>query len=183
MSVLRRHKMFWILVALSVPIVALAIVAVVGTFLPEDFSGRAEAVFAQPPEAVFTALMDFEKHPVSSHMAKKVERIADEGGLPAWREALDSSVVTVRTVALDRPRLLVRELEDSVVPMSARWTIELAPVAGGTRVTVVQTGTVESGTWHVPFFRFILRVVGGASMGPRAFLGALETDLGVAGVR
>jgi len=77
---------------------------------------------------------------------------------------------------------LARDLRDSVVPMAARWSIELAPegAAARTRVTVVQTGTVERGTAHVPFFRFILHVLGGARKGPEAYLAFLAKDLGPA---
>jgi len=174
--------MIWLIVALSLPVVAVLAVAAIGSLLPKEFAGRAEAVFPRPPEAVFAAIADFERHPMSSTLARKVERLAGEGARPAWRESLGSSTVEVRTVAEEPPRRVVRDLRDSVVPMAARWSIELAPegAAARTRVTVVQTGTVERGTAHVPFFRFILHVLGGARKGPEAYLAFLAKDLGPA---
>ncbi len=149
----------------------------IGWMLPAHYSSGASAVLPAPPEAVWGMLIDHERTPCSSHMCKGIERLPDQNGAPCWREDIGSSAITVRSVEQEPPRRIVRELEDSVVPMRARWELELEPVAAGTAVSVQQTGTIERGTWHVPLFRIAIHL-GAARAGMKAYLRRLATNLG-----
>lgn len=170
----------WIAIGLLAAVALIAVPAIVGALLPKEFSGRAHVTFPAPLEEVFEALSDFEKHPLSCSQARRVERLEVEGGLPAWREDLGPSALIVRTIESEPPRRLVREVEDTVVPMRARWTYELYRTEAGTEVAIHQAGAIERGTWHVPFFRFAMRVTGGASSGPRRHLDSIAKSLSTA---
>jgi hypothetical protein len=171
--------MIWIGVVVAIPVLAVVAMAVVGSLLPKEFSGRAEAVFKAPPTAVWEAIQDYSKHPMCQSESTGFEKLPDENGLPSWREQLGTrDRIVIRTTAAEAPARLTRELSSEVVPMKARWSFELSPEGSGTRVTIVQTGVIESGTWHVPFFRAMMRLFDGASAGPRNFLDAVRRTLG-----
>ena len=65
---------------------------------------------------------------------------------------------------------LVREMADSVVPMTARAVIELENRSGGCRIRMSNDTVLESGTWHVPVFRVMLSLCGGIRGGIKAYL-------------
>jgi uncharacterized protein YndB with AHSA1/START domain len=148
---------------------------VVGWLLPKRYRNGVVRELPAPPEEVFRALLDFDRHPMTGSMRRRTETIAAEGTRQSWREDMGNSVVTVRTVDAEPPRRLVRELEDSVVPMRSRWQYLLEPTPSGTRVTVVEEGTIEAGTWHVPLFRIMVRVMKGR--GIQAHLDAVAQSL------
>jgi len=68
---------------------------------------------------------------------------------------------------------MVREMTDSVVPMTARSEYEIAPRAGGCRVTATHTIQLRDGTWHVPIFRVLLTLFGGTKSGLAALFGQI----------
>ncbi len=51
--------------------------------------------------------------------------------------------------------------------MTAQWVVDLAPAESGTKVHIEQTGLIRLGSFHAPMFRFIMRLGGGAKMGPK----------------
>lgn len=149
---------------------------VIGRMLPKQYGSTVTRELPYPPDDVWRALNDYERHPMTGSSRRRTEPLADTGAGSTWREDMGSSVITVRTAAAEPPRHLVREMEDSVVPMRARWDYRLEPAAGGTRLTVSEQGVVEPGTWHVPFFRIMVRLMKGR--GIKAQLDAVERTLG-----
>lgn len=164
----------WIWIAAAVGVV-FGLPLVIGLLLPKRFGSTVTRELPYPPEDVWRALNDYERHPMTGSSRRRTERIGDVGPGSAWREDMGTSVVTVRTAAAEPNRRLVRELEDSVVPMRSRWEYRLEPSGGGTRVSVSEEGVVESGSWHVPFFRIMVRVMKGR--GIQAQLDALDRTL------
>jgi hypothetical protein len=162
-------------IGLGVLVALAAVSALAGLALPREHRSAVEAKFSQPSPAVWAALADYRRHPVSGPMARKVEPI-EEGPLPSWREDLGRTVVTVRTVEADPPRRLVRTGQDAVVPMTARWVYELAPSEPGTRVRLSQEIAIDSGNWRTPFFRIMIRLF--PAGGPKAHLAAVARTLG-----
>jgi len=82
------------------------------------------------------------------------ERLPDEDGLPVWTEDIGSTVVPVRTVEATPPRKLVRRMTDSVVPMTAAWSLRSSPTraASGSGSTTgprfaAARGTYRSSCW------------------------------------
>ena len=149
------------------------LVIAVGLLLPETIHRIGTAKVPVEPEVLWTRLMDGEHFPVSSAMARSVTALPDEDGRPAWTEHIGHSKVTVRTVEADAPRKLVRELSDSVVPMTARWTFSILPDGEGSIVSIENHTVVAHGTWHVPFFRVMTRVFGAVRKGMEQYVRSL----------
>ena len=167
-SMNKKTKMWiWILGGIA----GLVILAfVVGSFLPENYRARGYLDVAMSPEELWTKLQDFEHHPVSATMCKATERLPNENGMPVWIEDMGSTKFRVQTTSMEKPKRLVRELSDQVVPMTATVVIEIEPRDGGCRVHMSNHVVIKSGTWHVPVFRLMMSVAGGVKGGIRGYL-------------
>ncbi|MHC5024633.1 MAG: SRPBCC family protein [Planctomycetota bacterium] len=170
--------MSWILFIVGGLLALAAVILVVGSLLPATYRGQATMTVPSPPQLVWAELENFEKHPISGRMTRAVQRLPDHEGLACWTEDLGSSIVTVRTLESEPGTRLVRQMSDSVVPMRARSEIRLEPVESGCRVTGEQTIHVRHGTWHVPLFRIILTVSGGAKRAVRDYVRRIAGALG-----
>ena len=151
---------------------------VIGMFLPKSFRGSASVELAQPPERVMAAAA---ARPLSAMGLpdKNVERVSGEGEPGTWKVDMGQSIVTERTLE-SGPGRLVREMTDSVVPISVRWEIVAKPAGSGTHVELTASGTIEDGSWHVPYFRFVMIALGGASAAPRQALEMVKLQLDAA---
>jgi hypothetical protein len=153
--------MLWLWIVLGVVAALVVIPFVVGSFLPERYEGRVRLSLARSADDVWQALCDHRSHPVAGKMCRKVEELPG-GALPGWVEDLGQTKVTIQTVEASRPTRLVWTMTDSVVPMTGRWDITIEPAGGGCVVSATTELVVRRGTWHVPLFRFILRLTGAA---------------------
>lgn len=170
--------MFLLLSGLGV-LVGLALIPVlIGLVLPAGFEAQARTTLNQTPQAVWDALHDHRARPMSGAMCRGVEDLPPVAGMPAWREDLGSSRVRVTTTESVAYSRLVREMADEVVPMRMRCEYTLVPAGSGCQVQVMAKGVIESGTWHVPIFRFMVHVFGGATSGQRQYLQALAKSFG-----
>lgn len=174
----RRGCTFWLWVALGLVLLSFLTVWLVGFFMPSEYHGAARVTLNQTPQAVWAAIADVEKHPVSASLAKEVKILPPDGERPTWLEELGNSTITVTTVASNEPISLERHMIDSATPMESEWRFEIAPVDAGCVVTVAQHLSLDSGTWHVPYFRFVISVMDGASLGPQEYLRVLAESFG-----
>jgi hypothetical protein len=169
-----RRRLRWLWISLGVIAALVATPFIVGRFMPRDFTGRAELTIPRPIDEVWASINDVTRSPIAAGMARGSERLADVDGRVSWREDLGSSSITYRVLDQSAPSRRVIEGRDSVVPMTLRATCELTPVEGGTRVRVEHNIHLDDGTWHVPVFRFMLSVAGGAQSGAAQYLKSLE---------
>lgn len=158
----KRKLMTYVLIGLGVLVVLAATPFVVGRFLPERYEAEVRATFARPPQDVWAELMNRERHPVAGRMCKEQGDLPSQDGMPCWTEDLGSSETTVRTTALEEGRYTRREMSDDVVPVTAVMEYRLEAVDGGTRLVATNVTSIPDGTWHVPFFRFMMTVMNGA---------------------
>jgi len=164
-----------------VPLGLLLLPLILGLFSPEDYSATVTGVIDAPPDEVFRRIEDIESNPGSGAMARSVELLPEEeweNGRRAWIEDLGSTRIRVQTVEAEEGRLIIRILEDQVVPMTARWTIRLEPEGEGTRITAANETKISRGTWHVPLFRFLMRFMNGARRGLVHYLTRLGSSMG-----
>ena len=82
----RRPVLIWIAWIGGAIVALLLLPVVVGMFLPKEFAARVRVRLKQPPEAVWAALADYRKLPMSGAMCRGVEELPQEGRQPAWRE-------------------------------------------------------------------------------------------------
>ncbi|MBK8913780.1 MAG: hypothetical protein IPM64_04115 [Phycisphaerales bacterium] len=170
-------------IAGSLVVAVVVLPALIGFFLPARFSGEVRIRLKRSPQEVFALLNDPQRVAFGGSMSRGIEALPAEGGLPCWRENLGSDTVIVRTVESTAPLRLVREARSEAVPMSMRCTYELSEQNGETVLRSLGEGEVRSGTWHVPYFRFMIHVFGGATMGQREYLRGIARALGDADAR
>jgi uncharacterized membrane protein len=136
--------------------------------------GEVSATLDAPLAQVWAAAEDVERVPVGAGLVRSVRPLEERAEQPAWLEELEGSTWTVTTLEREPERRLVREVVDGEGTLDVRWELTLEPVGSGTRATVTQHFTVRDGS---PQLRFVLRFLGGAEMGPRAYLERLRTAL------
>ena len=122
--------------------------------------------------------MDYQANPIAGKMRKKTESLPDVNGLPSWKEDMGSTQITVLTETAAPPTLLRRKFTDSVVPMTADSDITLEAISDGCRAVAVIVIFIRAGTWHVPFFRVMVGLFGGAKMRLKDYWKRLAANLG-----
>ena len=121
--------MMWIWIVGGVLAVVL-LVFVIGSLLPESYRARGHVDLDVSPDQLWEMLSDYESTPMAAKMARSIETLPAENGLPVWIEDMGSTKVRVATVAAERPTHLVREMADRVVPMTARVVAPLRMTNG-----------------------------------------------------
>ena len=158
---------------------ALVVVAanVIGCFLPERYRAQGLLETSLGVSELWAALHDPNAHPVGGRMAKDVELLPDENGLPVWIENLGSSKVRVATVESQPERRVVRAMADQVVPMTARTEIDLEPMdSGGSRLRLQHEIVIKRGTWHVSMMRFMVALTRAARSGMQGYFRQFAPD-------
>ncbi|MFI5279661.1 MAG: SRPBCC domain-containing protein [Gemmatimonadales bacterium] len=165
--------MKWVLIVLGV-IAGLAIVLfVVGSLRPKDHIATITEHVSAPDSTVWAVVTEREKMPEWFADVKSVARIADVDGRPAFHESYGGGW-TVTTVV--RERVEGKKVVEEILPggaFSGTWTYELAPDAGGTRLTITERGHVEN-----PMFRAFM-MFGDNTRTMRRYVSALKKKLGV----
>lgn len=168
----------WIMIILIL-LLLVAALYFSGYLLPKAYTNEATLLLRSSPERVWEAISDMEALPVSGS-AHAVQPLEGDPERPAWLIDIGSTQITVQTVEANPPRALVRVLADAVVPMTARYEYHLSPMGSGTDLTIREEGYIDSGTWHVPIFRFMVRLMRGA--GVRLYGQQLAAHLGESAV-
>lgn len=154
---------FWPLLITSIIILPI-ILYLIGFLLPKPYQNKANLVVRASPSEVWQAVNDMTAVPVTGSTKHTIHSVTEGEDLPAWLIDMGASQVTVQTIIADEPHHLVRVLADSVVPMTARYEYHFEPMGSGTDITITEEGYIDNGTWHVPLFRIIVRVMRGAGL-------------------
>jgi hypothetical protein len=144
--------MIWIVVYIVAGLVGLvALMAIIGLFLPRDHVSVRSATITAPPERVWAWMVD-------------------DAGQPRWKS--DVPVVVVERVA---PTKLVTRIADEKLPFGGTWTIDVAPEGASSKVTVTEDGFVKN-----PVFRFLSKTVFSLSSTQEKWLRDLQSGVGPA---
>ena len=149
--------MKWIIRVLGI-IVALALcVVAIGAALPRQHVVSRQAMYHQPPEAIWQAIMDYEQFPAWIKGVARVETFQPPDGHPGWTEVLSSGMrIPLEITTQDPPRRLVTRIADPKLPWGGTWTTEITPGPGGSVMRITEDGYVNN-----PLFRFLSRFVFG----------------------
>jgi hypothetical protein len=161
---------------LRVVLVLVAVLLIIGHFLPPEFQASATIDLQSPPESVWAAINDYEKVPVSDRFCTGVDVI--DGTRPAWREHTGGSSVLVDTLESKSPELLVRSVKDEVVPISMRHEYRIKRFSTGSELTLVSTGEIRNGTIHVPLYKLMMRITGSPTVNVKNYLNSVAHALG-----
>ncbi len=157
----------WILVTLGGLV---AVIALIGASLPKKHSASRTARVPLPPETLFSILADVNGYPTWRPQLKRLERLPDRHGLPAWVETTSTGRLPMAFERMERPGLLVGRITDVTLAFGGTWTYRIVPAAAGSELTITEDGEVYN-----PIFRFMSRFVFGHTATIDGFLADLLT--------
>ena len=164
--------MKWIVIGLVVVGALVAIVALIGSRLPQSHRASVEETLTAPPDAVWRTITDIDAFPSWREGLKRVQRLPDRDGRPAWIEEGRSGKMTLTVERLEAPRLLVGRIADPGLPFGGTWTYEITPTSGGSRLRITEAGEVYN-----PVFRFMARYIFGYEGTIRSYMTSLQKRL------
>jgi hypothetical protein len=156
------------LIVVSV-IVLVALVALIGAFLPKGHRASRTVVYSAPPESVYAAITDFAKFPEWRSGIKTVEIISNGEGETRFRENGPYGAVTYKVEERRPGSRLVTRIDDPSLPFGGKWTLEVRAVPGGSELTITEDGEVYN-----PIFRVMSKVV----FSPYTTIDTYQADLG-----
>lgn len=136
-----------LLVVVGVIVGLAALIAVIGMMRPRSHEARLTVRLGKPPADVWAVITDFARLPEWNQAITQVARQPDRDGKAVWKENYGGFNATVVSAVVEPPTRLVREILPEG-PFYGSWTWELAPDGGGTRLTIIERGTVDN-----PFYR------------------------------
>lgn len=160
----------WILIAIAGLIV---IVALVGSRLPKGHTATRTTRLKAPPDALYSLLSDVDNYRSWRPDVKKLERLPDRDGRPAWVEEMSTGKIPLYFERMERPSLLVARIADPSLPFGGTWTYRISPAAGGSELSITEDGEVYN-----PIFRFMARFVFGYTATMDAFIKHVQARLG-----
>jgi uncharacterized protein YndB with AHSA1/START domain len=164
--------MTWI-IAFAIALTILGMVVLLtGWRLPEKHTVSRQATFNAQPEAIWSVITDVEAFPTWRTDVRKVTRLPDREGRPAWVEEGSDGRLTLIVERSERARLLVTRLADPALPFGGTWTYEIQPTPQGSTLTITEHGEIYN-----VLFRVMARFVFGYERTMAAYLTALDSRL------
>ena len=149
--------MRWIFRILGVIVAVALCVVAIGAALPRQHVVSRQAIYHQPPETIWQAVMDYKKFSTWIKGVTRVEPFQAPSGQPGWTEVLSSGMkIPLEVTEADPPRRLVTRIADPKLPWGGTWTTEITPAPGGSVLRITEDGYVNN-----PVFRFMSRFVFG----------------------
>ncbi len=160
----------WIVIALAAIV---GIVALVGSRLPKGHTATRTTRLKAPPDAVYSLLSDVDNYRSWRPDVKKLDRLPDREGRPAWLEEMSTGKIPLYFERMEPPSLLVARIADPSLPFGGRWTYRIAPASGGSELSITEEGEVYN-----PLFRFMARFVFGYTATMDTFIKHVQARLG-----
>lgn len=157
-----------VLTLLAAPVLTVLLLGGLGHLLPEQQGATLSRVFRESPEVLWQLLADLDNHPTWRRELTRLERLPDHDGQPSWIEYRGGEAEAVRLADARAPLRLVTERVAPAGPPPASWTWELAPVEGGSRLTLTRLVRVE---------RPLARAIGFVFQAPRREVERALADL------
>ena len=164
--------MKWVLLGLTSLAVVPTLAAFIGSRLASSHRASVARTFPVAADVVWTAITEVEAFPSWRAGVKRIERLPDRNGLPAWIEEGRSGKITLAIERMERPRILVGRIADAKLPFSGTWTYEIVPDGIGSRLTITENGEIYN-----PMFRFMARFILGYEGTIRSYMSSLEKRL------
>jgi len=164
--------MKWVLVAVIVVALALALAAFIGSRLAQSHRASVARTFPVPPDVIWAAITEVEAFPSWRSGVKRIERLPDRNGFPVWVEEGRSGKMTLAIERMERPRILIGRIADPNLPFGGTWTYEIAADGAESRLTITENGEIYN-----PMFRFMARFIFGYEGTIRSYMSSLEKRL------
>jgi uncharacterized protein YndB with AHSA1/START domain len=149
--------MKWVLIVVAGLVGLIALMALVGAFLPRDHRATSTISVRQPPDSVWKTVRDLGGITAWWHEAQESVRLPDKDGHEAWRQKVGGFDMPLVVLESQPPRRLVTKIDSPPgAAFGGTWTYELTPEGGGTRLSVTEAGWIAN-----PIFRFMSRFLFG----------------------
>jgi uncharacterized protein YndB with AHSA1/START domain len=165
--------MKWILIVGGALVLLVAVLMLVGSFLPREHRATCRATFRAEAETLFALLADVDAYPSWRAGVKSVRHVEPVGGKPAFVEESEQGSVRYAIEASEPSRRLVLRIADDALPYGGTWTFVLAPEASGTALSITEDGFVKPA-----LFRVLSRFVFGHHATLEEYLASLARKLG-----
>jgi uncharacterized membrane protein len=150
-------------------VLALGIIALIGSRLPKSHTATRSIVLHKPPEAVYQVAHDFASAPKWRADVRDVQVASDQNGRVRFREQGKHCAVNYELVEDVPGQRMVTRITDIDLGYAGKWTYVFEPADSGTRLTITEDGEVSN-----VFFRFLSRY----ALGHAATIDGYLTSLG-----
>lgn len=130
-----------------------AVIALVGVFLPKGHRASRTMVYNAPPAAVYAAITDFAKFPEWRSGVKRVELLPSADGRTRFREEGPHGPMIYRVESQEADSRLVTRIDDPSQPFGGTWSFDVKPAQGGTALTITEDGEIYN-----PIFRVMSKM-------------------------
>jgi uncharacterized protein YndB with AHSA1/START domain len=135
---------------LGIAVAAVALlVIVIGLLLPRDHTATRTADVSAPPDQVWAVITDVASYPKWRPDVKRIEMLPPVDGRASWREIRRSDSIAYETVESVQPTRFVTRIADRGLPFGGEWSIDLAPISSGTRITITERGQIYNLLYRV----------------------------------
>jgi uncharacterized protein YndB with AHSA1/START domain len=166
--------MKWVIIVIAGIVGLIALIAVIGSLVSREHRVTSTISLRQPLDSVWKVVRDIGGISAWWVVMKASTRLPDQNGHEVWRQKLSGFDVPLIVTESEPPHRLVTKIDASAgAPFGGTWTYELTPEAGGTRVSVTETGWISNSV-----FRFLSRFVFGYYGSLDGYLKALGTRFG-----
>jgi uncharacterized protein YndB with AHSA1/START domain len=168
--------MKWVLIVIGALLGLVALVTLIGAFVPRDHRATSTITLHQAPDSVWRVIRDFGGIPAWWPEVKESVRQPDKDGREVWRQKVSGFDMPLIVVESSVPSRLVTQIDSSAGgSFGGTWTYELTPDsgAGATRISVTEAGWIGN-----PIFRFLSRFVFGYYGSLDGYLKALGKRFG-----
>ena len=166
--------MKWVLIAGAALAGLVLVTAIVGAMLPREHRATSTIVLKQPIDSLWSVIRDLAGATSWWPALTLSERLPDVGGKERWHQKGGGfDMISEITESAPPTRMTTLIVSQPGDPFGGRWIRVLAPVDGGTRVTVTEDGWVSN-----VIFRFMSRFVMGHYTGIDSYLAALAKKFG-----
>ena len=159
-----------VLIGIGALIGLVALMAIVGSFVPRDHRATSTITLRQPPDSIWRAIRDLGAIGTWWPDWKESVRLPDKDGHEAWRQKVGGFDMPIVVLESEAPRRLVTQIDAGAgASFGGTWTYELIPDGGATRVSITEAGWISN-----PIFRFMSRFLMGYHGSLDAYLKALS---------
>jgi uncharacterized protein YndB with AHSA1/START domain len=168
--------MKWVLIVIGGVFGLVALMALVGAFVPREHRATSTVTIHQPSDSMWKVVRDLGAITEWWPEIKESVRQPDQNGREVWRQKMSGFDVPLIVIESSPPRRLVTQIDTSAGgAFGGTWTYELTPDSGGTRISVTEAGWIGN-----PIFRFLSRFVFGYYGSLDGYLTALGKRFGEA---
>jgi uncharacterized protein YndB with AHSA1/START domain len=150
-------------------VAVIAVVAIIGWFLPVGHVASRSVVLGTPPQDVFDTIANVAAFPVWWKDISRVDMLPSEDGRTRFRQHSSTGPLVMEVIERTPPTRFVTKIADTDQGFGGTWTWEIVPEGSGSRVTITERGEVYN-----PIFRFMSRFIFGHTATMERCLAALQ---------